>query len=237
VSEPSHNLTISSLTAGYRNVVVVQDVSLEVPPAMITLIVGANGSGKSTLLKATFGLVKIFSGTVELGGVELVHEPIRSRIGAGIRYVPQYGGIFPSLSVDENLRLAAGERTSKTAANALEVVHAVFPTLPTLLHRRAGELSGGQQRLVSFAMGIATRPRFLLIDEPSAGLSPALTEQVHTHLATICADFGTGILLVEQNVSAACEVAAFVHVMQDGVLAWSGEPEALLAHEGLVAFL
>jgi branched-chain amino acid transport system ATP-binding protein len=230
-------IEVAEVSAGYGRDMVISDVSLAVQPGEVTLIIGSNGSGKSTLLKALFGQAVVFGGSALLDGIDLLRATIPAKIEAGVRYVPQSGGVFPGMTVEENLRLAAHDGTRRSRNEHLELVQSIFPMLPRLLPRRVGELSGGQQRMVAFAMGVATAPRFLLIDEPSAGLSPLAADAVLDHLVSISNTLGTGILLVEQNVGAACRIAKVVHAMQDGCLQWSGSPSELFAHETLVSFL
>ncbi len=231
------HLQVRDLSAGYGTTVVVDQTSLTIRAETITLLVGRNGSGKSTLLKAVFGLAQVRSGAVSLDGVDVTGRAIADRIAAGLRYVPQVGGVFKSMRVEENLELASGAADDRVDHDAIARTLELFPTLKGLLPRQAGALSGGQQRLLSFAMGVVTAPRFLLIDEPSAGLAPKLAIEVLEHLVTIRDGLGTGILLVEQNVRIACGVADAVHVLRDGRIHWSGSPTDLLAQPTLAAFL
>lgn len=231
------NLDVSAIVAGYSNTAVVHDVSFAVPPNAVTLLIGRNGSGKSTLLKAIFGLADVLSGSVLLGRIDVTSLPITDRISAGIRYVPQSGGIFGSLRVDDNLRLAMSTGNGASHDDSITEVFDLFPALEPIRRRRAGELSGGQQRLLAFAMGTMTNPDFLLVDEPSAGLSPLLVRQVIDHLGQIRDQRKTGILLVEQNVKEGCRVADYVYLLRDGRLHWFGSPAELLSQPSLAAFL
>jgi branched-chain amino acid transport system ATP-binding protein len=230
-------LEISAVVAGYAGSRIVHGVSFAVPQNAVTLLIGRNGSGKSTLLKSIFGLADVFSGGVRLDGDELTRLPIADRIARGVRYVPQVGGVFGSLRVEENLLLATQAAGGRQNAAALSEAFALFPTLEPIRKRRAGELSGGQQRLLAFAMGTMTEPRFMLVDEPSAGLSPLLARQVIHHLGQIRDQRKTGILLVEQNVREGCRVADHVYLMRDGQLHWQGSAGELLAQPSLAAFL
>lgn len=230
-------LGIRGLVAGYGNTAIVRDVSFDVPSNAVTLLVGRNGSGKSTLLKSIFGLVDVFAGGVSLGSEELTSLSIPNRIARGVRYVPQIGGVFATLGVEENLTLAGAAISRRRGDSSLERVWQLFPALEPIRRRRAGELSGGQQRLLAFAMGTMTDPSFLLVDEPSAGLSPLLARQVIEHLGQIRDGRGTGILLVEQNVKEGCRVADYVYLLRDGQLHWRGTPDELLSHPSLAAFL
>jgi branched-chain amino acid transport system ATP-binding protein len=230
------SLQVRAIVSGYGGTRIVRGVSLEVPHGSITLLIGRNGSGKSTLLKSMFGLVRVFEGSVVLDGSEITDVPISDRILRGIRYVPQNGGVFGSLSVEENLHLAA-EATGTRKRTALESALELFPALHGIRGKRAGELSGGQQRLLAFAMGTMTAPSFLLVDEPSAGLSPLLRHQVLDHLRQIRDQRGTGILLVEQNVKEGCAIADHVYLLRDGRMFWEGTPSSLLDQASLAAFL
>lgn len=226
------------LHAGYRKVPVLNGISLSVPPQAVTLVLGRNGSGKSTLLKTLFGLADVMRGTVTLGESVLTRSSISERIGAGIRYIPQVGGVFPRMTVAENLTLGAGGKSGIGAdASVLDYVLDVFPMLKTLMRRRAGDLSGGQQRLVAFAIGVASAPRVLLVDEPTAGVAGPVAAELMKYLGRIRDNTGAGVLLAEQNVRAACEVADEVYILRDGQVWWEGAPGELLAKPELATML
>lgn len=231
------DFSIAGLVAGYGRTAIVRDVSFNIPPNAVTLLVGRNGCGKSTLLKSIFGLVDVFAGGVSLRNEELTSLSIPDRIARGVRYIPQTGGVFGSLRVEENLVLSTTGRNTRRSQPDLARAFELFPALAPIRRRRAGELSGGQQRLLAFAMGTMSDPDFLLVDEPSAGLSPLLARQVIQHLGQIRDQRRTGILLVEQNVKEGCRVADFVYLLRDGQLHWQGTPEELLSKPSLAAFL
>jgi len=231
------NLDLSDVVAGYGATRILHGVSFVVPPNAVTLLIGRNGSGKSTLLKSMFGLADLFSGTVRLGRHDLTSLSIADRILRGVRYVPQSGGVFGSLRVEENLQLAASLADRDRLQTTIGEIFELFPALKSIRSKRAGELSGGQQRLLAFAMGTMTRPAFLLVDEPSAGLSPLLARQVIQHLGQIRDQQKTGILLVEQNVKEGCRVADYIYLLRDGHLHWHGLPDELLSQPSLAAFL
>jgi branched-chain amino acid transport system ATP-binding protein len=235
--EADFHLDLSGVVAGYGSTRIVHDISFSVPPNAVTLLIGRNGSGKSTLLKSIFGLADVFSGAVRLGGEDLTTLSIANRIARGVRYVPQSGGVFGSLRVEENLQLAGPMADRARRESSMAEIFDLFPTLKPIRRSRAGELSGGQQRLLAFAMGTMTKPAFLLVDEPSAGLSPLLARQVIRHLGEIRDQRETGILLVEQNVKEGCRVADHVYLLRDGQLHWQGAPDELLSQPSLAAFL
>lgn len=236
--EESPGLSVEGLCAKYGATTILRGVDLEVLPGRISLVIGRNGCGKSTLLKVLFGVPgpNMSGGRIAWNGSVLNHIPCDKAIKLGIRYIPQRGGIFLRLSVLENLRLAS-HASPMHREGAVERALTVFPSLRTLLTKRAGALSGGQQRLVSFAMGLTTNPRLILVDEPSAGLSPKLAATVFENLDQIRTTASCAILLVEQNVAAALPIAQDICLIRDGVVHWRGSRSELLATPDLAAFL
>jgi branched-chain amino acid transport system ATP-binding protein len=201
---------------------VLQGVSFEVPEGGVTALLGRNGVGKTTTLRAMMGLVPR-RGTVALAGEELTRLPTHAIVRRGIGYVPEDRDVFAGLSVDENLRLA--ERSQKPR---YELVYELFPELKVRGAQKAGTLSGGQQQMVAIGRALMARPRFLLLDEPSLGLSPMITGEMFRAIREINAD-GVAVLLVEQNVAMALELARRAYVLDEGRIAAEGEPEALMS--------
>jgi branched-chain amino acid transport system ATP-binding protein len=230
-------LNVLGLVSGYGKSTIVDGVSLDIKQDTITLLIGRNGSGKSTFIKSIFGLTQVFEGIVRVDDVDITNAAVSERIDRGIRYVPQTGGVFGSMSVRENLRMACAGAGGSVVTERVDGALELFPTLMKVRKQRAGELSGGQQRLLAFAMGTMTMPSFLLVDEPSAGLSPVLAQRVIRHLAHIRDERKTGILLVEQNVKEGCNIADEVCLLRDGRMHWQGGPDELLAQPSLAAFL
>jgi branched-chain amino acid transport system ATP-binding protein len=222
-------LELRNVTAGYGKLPVLRDVSATVVAGEITVLLGHNGAGKSTLAKAVMGVVGIEAGTVSLGGRELQRLPVPARLRAGVSLVLQERAVFAELTVLENLRLAARPRRYDRAAlgAALRQAWDLFPILDEFRHRPAASLSGGQQRMLAIAMGLMTAPRFLILDEPSLGLSPKLVDEVMAQVSVICRQLGVTVLLVEQNVDAALKIAGAAIAIRSGAVIWQGRSEAL----------
>jgi branched-chain amino acid transport system ATP-binding protein len=207
-------LQVRGLVAGYaRDLPILHGVDLRVPAGTMAAIIGPNGAGKSTLIKAIAGLVPVSGGTVALDGTDITGTR-PDRLGAlGLAYVPQTDNIFRTLTVAENLVLAL--RRVPDRAVRLAELHALFPPLAQKARERAGALSGGQRQMLAVAMALATRPRAVLMDEPSAGLAPKVVAEV-LDLARGLTAQGTTVVLVEQNVREALRVADHVWVLAEG---------------------
>jgi branched-chain amino acid transport system ATP-binding protein len=197
-------LILEQLNCYYDEVHVLKDVSLRIAPGEILGLLGRNGAGKTTTLKAIMGLVKSRSGSIQLEGRELTRLNPHEIPRLGIAYVPQGRRLFPSLTVEENLRmgLLVRDRGSET----LDWVLNLFPALKALLRQRAGTLSGGQQQMVAMARALCLEPKVLLFDEPSEGLMPSLVEKLLNTIVELKVH-GVTVLLVEQNIEAALRVA------------------------------
>ena len=208
-------LTVNSVTAGYvTGMPIIKAVSLTVYPQEIVSIVGPNGAGKSTLLKAIAGLLPITGGTIHLGGKMITGIAAHALSRSGIAFVPQLENIFRSMSIEQNLALAArrcdGNRRHRTNA-----MTDLFPVLKDKYKAKAGSLSGGQRQFLALAMALIAEPALLLLDEPSAGLSPKASEEVLSVLRDI-AQTGVAVLMVEQNVKAALHLSDRAYVLADG---------------------
>ena len=224
-------LEVRNLAAGYGQLSVLEDISLEVGQGEVVAIVGANGAGKTTLLSAIAGLIKPRRGTVLLGGAAIGGLGANRIVAKGLVLVPEGGRLFPFLSVLDNLELGAYTRHARTeAARALEEALTLFPILAERRHQLAGKLSGGERQMCAIARAMMSRPRLLLLDEPSAGLSPLMVEKVFDLVASLAREKALTILLVEQNVNEALEVAARAYVLDRGAIVKQGEAAAL-AHD------
>jgi ABC-type branched-subunit amino acid transport system ATPase component len=207
-------LEVDGLTAGYGSLPVVQSVSIRAEAGSITAVIGPNGSGKSTLLKAIIGLLRLSSGRVRLEGKDITGWRPYQIAREGLGYVPQLSGIFPSLTVIENLEMgavAAAQRNRPTVDHVL----ADFPDLKAAGTKRAGQLSGGQRNLLGVARALMMAPKAILVDEPTAGLAPANAERVWQQLERISSR-GLAVLVVEQNVDAALARSQWSYVMANG---------------------
>jgi branched-chain amino acid transport system ATP-binding protein len=225
-------LEVERLEAGYGPVTVVRDLSFSVEEGQVVAILGANGAGKTTTLRALSGVARA-RGRVRFDGTELVGRAPEWIVRRGIAHVPEGRGNFASLSVDENLRLGAYVR--KDAGGVREDMQRCFGYFPRLEERRtqpAGSLSGGEQQMLAIARGLMLRPRLMLLDEPSHGLSPLFTREVLKILRTV-AEEGTTLLVVEQNANLVLDFADHAYVLETGRLALHGSAAELAADEGV----
>lgn len=208
-------LSVTALEAGYEpGLPIVRGASIEVTEGEIVAVLGPNGAGKSTLVKAVVGLVPVFAGTVRLAGDDITGMPAHRMVHRGLAFVPQTENIFANLTIAENLELAAAV-IGRAAIRRLPEVYALFPDLARQRRLDAGRLSGGQRQMLAVARALVATPKVLILDEPSAGLSPKLVGVVFEKLAEIRAS-GVTIVLVEQNVSAALALADRGVVLVEG---------------------
>jgi branched-chain amino acid transport system ATP-binding protein len=229
-------LEIEHLRTAYGAVVVNRDVSLTVNHGEIVTILGPNGAGKSTLLRAICGLLRPKRGTVHFEGRDVTGWPADRTATLGIVMVPEGRKIFPDLTVEENLRLGAYSRKDTDAIEQdLKLMESYFAVLATKRSAKGSELSGGQQQMLAIARGLMARPKILLLDEPSLGLSPLLIKEVRSVIIDVQAKFSAAVLLVEQNAGLALAVAGRGYLLQHGEIAAEGPIENLrddqLMHE------
>jgi ABC-type branched-subunit amino acid transport system ATPase component len=221
-------LLLKELRAGYGGGDIVHGVNLELAAGEMIALVGPNGAGKSTLLKSIAGVANVTGGVLELGGKNLIPLQPSGRAQAGAVFMPQERNVFRTLSVSENLAVSAwGHRD--IAARREEVL-TLLPTIRGYLHKRAGGLSGGQRQMVGLGMTLMARPRVLLVDEPTAGLSPLLVGEMLDTLGQLAGSARLGILIVEQNARAALQRADRALVLVDGRVVREGDA-AVLAKE------
>jgi len=212
-------LEIKDLYVGYyKDLNILQGVSITAQKAKITAILGANGVGKSTLLKAIYGFLKPNSGDVILGGQKLIRVPTHQRIGMGISYIPQQPGIFRWMTVEENLELGAWTfRNDKSRIRRkIQENYERFPMLRDRRKSKSGELSGGMQRMVEVGRTLMTDPKVILVDEPTAGLAKLLSEEVYRMLVQLRDKEGMTIVLVDQEIRQALKIADYVYVLELG---------------------
>lgn len=211
-------LELRDLSVGYyRDLNILSDLNLIARRGQITTILGANGVGKSTALKAAFGFLRPFQGDVILGGKSILDIPTHRRILEGLAYIPQQPGVFKDMTVEENLELGAWT-FRKDRAQIKRKIEANYERFPILREKRkqaTGELSGGQQRMVEIGRTLMAEPQMLLVDEPTAGLSKVLAEEVYDML-TALRDEGLTILLVDQEIRHALKIADYVYVLELG---------------------
>ena len=220
-------LIADDLTAGYLpGVNILNGCSLELFDGELVGIIGPNGAGKSTLVKAIFGLVNISAGVVRLRGEEITNMKAHSLVSRGIGYVPQTNNVFPSLTIEENLEMGTF-LAPKTFAQRFDVVGEMFPKLVDRRDQRAGSLSGGERQMLAMGRALMMDPSVLLLDEPSAGLSPALQDEVFVRCHKINRA-GVSIVMVEQNASRCLQICHRGYVLDQGSNAYSGTGRELL---------
>ncbi|MBC9904224.1 MULTISPECIES: ABC transporter ATP-binding protein [Achromobacter] len=225
-------LKVEDLSVAYGGVQAVRGLSLEVRPGEIAALLGANGAGKSSTLMAIVGSVKPKSGRVIFEGRDITGTPPDRLVTQGISMIPEGARVFARQPVEQNLRLGAYTvRDERVYGERLERVYTLFPRLKERRTQLAGTMSGGERQMLAIGRALMSGPRLLLIDEPSLGLSPLLVEQVFDALAALNRDDGLSVLLVEQNMAQALEVAARAYVMQSGRVALSGEAAELAASD------
>lgn len=222
-------LEVSNLISGYGKVETLHGVNMAVPTGGITTIIGPNGSGKSSLLKSVSGLIKTWSGTVSLDGKDVTNLPANKLVYEGITMVPQGRVVFPLLTIEENLIINAfSVKDKKVVQERLEKVYEFLPILSERRTQFAGNLSGGEQVMLSMAKVLMQSPKLLLLDEPSLGLSPKMVDFIYDRVQVL-AKSGVDVLVVEQNVRKALAVADHVVVLVLGEVRYEGSPSELEA--------
>jgi branched-chain amino acid transport system ATP-binding protein len=201
-------LELQGLTAGYGGAPVLSEVDLAVPPATICAVLGANGAGKTTLVRTVSGLLRPAAGQVVFDGHNLAGVPVEERVRLGLAHVPEGRGVVEELTVDENLRLAGLWRRDRSdVRRAIDEVYELFGALTRRRGQPGHQLSGGERQMLALGRALVTRPRLLLLDEPSLGLAPRITADIMALLAHLRESTGLAVLLVEQNVRSALSVA------------------------------
>jgi branched-chain amino acid transport system ATP-binding protein len=221
------SLVVEALRSGYGQLEILQGVGLQLPTAQIVGLIGPNGAGKSTLLKTIFGYIRPFAGTIRFGDHDLVGLRPDQILRLGVGFLAQDGGLFPEMTVQENLVLGGYSlRGRREVRIALDEVYARFPRLRERTRQLAGSLSGGEQRMLAIARALMTRPRLVLLDEPSAGLAPRVIDTVYDAIVALNRA-AIALLVAEQNVEMILEVAHRVFVLDLGRNAFDGSPTEL----------
>jgi branched-chain amino acid transport system ATP-binding protein len=217
-------LRLDSIEAGYRDLVAVREVSLEVRAGEVVSLIGSNGAGKTTTLRAITGLLPVRRGRIDFDGARIDGRSSAQVVARGIAHVPEGRQLFPTMTVRENLEL--GGRGRRGRAQALDEVFALFPRLREREGQLAGTLSGGEQQMCAIGRGLMARPKLLLLDEPSLGLAPVMVKLIFDNLRDINAR-GTTILLVEQNVPRALALSHRAYVIENGRIVLDGPRDVL----------
>jgi branched-chain amino acid transport system ATP-binding protein len=226
-------LQMCNVHASYGSTAVLRAVSLEVEDGGIVALLGANGAGKTTTLRAICNMGVQNRGEIQFGGRRIDGKPTEDIVRAGIAHVPEGRGTFLSLSVDENLRLGAYLRRDRNVVGDLERVFGYFPVLRQRVHQQAGTLSGGEQQMLAISRALMSRPRLLLLDEPSFGLAPILVQEIFRILKVINKEERMTMLLVEQNARLALDLATQVYLLETGRVVSSGPPQQIAADESV----
>ena len=226
-------LEIRDLHVSYGGIRALKGIDLTVEEGQIVTLIGANGAGKSTTLRAISGLQKPQSGSILYGGEELVGLPAKEIVRRGIIHVPEGRRVFPDMTVAENLKIGAFLRSDKDGiASDMEYVHTLFPRLKERSWQLAGTLSGGEQQMLAVGRALMSRPKVLMMDEPSLGLAPLIVKDIFSIIRRVNDD-GITVLLIEQNANAALRIADYGYVLETGTIALTGTGEELLKNESV----
>lgn len=225
-------MTVQDLRAGYGRADVLHGLDLEVRRGEVVVLLGANGAGKTTALRALSGLLPA-AGRVEFDGSSLLGQPAETVLRKGMAHVPQGRGTFVDLTVEENLRIGAHSRKDADISKDIGFWFDAFPRLRDRRAQFAGTLSGGEQQMLALARALMSRPRLLLLDEPSLGLAPLVTQQIFEVLGKINHDLGVAMLIVEQNANLALRIAHRVYLMESGRIVLSGTADEIQADDSI----
>ena len=222
-------LKIDNLSVNYGGIKAVRNVSFEVPDGKIVTLIGANGAGKSTILRTITGLVHAASGSITYDGEELTKLPTHTIVTKGITLVPEGRHVFPDMTVLENLKIGAYLRKDNLIDD-IEWVYSLFPRLKERNWQQAGTLSGGEQQMLAVGRALMSRPKLIMMDEPSLGLAPIIVKEIFNIIKEINKR-GVTILLIEQNANMALHIADLAYVLETGTIALHGTGQELLANE------
>jgi branched-chain amino acid transport system ATP-binding protein len=230
-------LEVEDLSVNYGHIEAIRKISFGVPEGGVATLIGANGAGKSTTLKTISGLRKVRTGKVTFDGKDITHVPPYERVLMGISQSPEGRGVFPGMTVRENLDMGAYARKDRKTPALQEDLDRVFSLFPRLQERAsqvAGTMSGGEQQMIAIGRALMARPRLLLLDEPSMGLAPKLIQQIFSIIGEIN-EQGTTVLLVEQNAAQALKRADSAHILESGEIVRSGTGAELAGDESVKA--
>lgn len=225
-------LTAEQLVAGYGPVRVLHGLDFTIEEGEVVVILGANGAGKTTTLRAVSGMIGV-KGDVRVGDTSIANKKAEDVVRLGVAHVPQGRGTIADLTVEENLYAGAFVRKDREVRDDIESWYSMFPRLGERREQAAGNMSGGEQQMLAIARALMSRPRLLLLDEPSLGLAPLVTRELFNRLAQINQEMGTTMLVVEQNANLALDIAARGYVLEAGMFVASGSADELKADEGV----
>ena len=221
-------LEISNLQVSYGSIKALHGVSLKVPEKSIVTLIGANGAGKSTTLRAISGLVKTAGGTVSYDGEDITNKPAHQIVSRGLCHVPEGRMVFANLTILENLRMGAYLRKDHAGiASDMEYCFHVFPRLKERISQQAGTMSGGEQQMLAIARAVMSKPRCLMLDEPSLGIAPILVRNIFKQIVAINQERGITVLLVEQNANLALKISSYGYVLETGKVICDNTAEVL----------
>jgi branched-chain amino acid transport system ATP-binding protein len=226
-------LKIDKLNAWYGPSHILQDMSLEVKQGELVCLIGRNGAGKTTTVKSVAGLIAKVKGSVTFDGDEILGTPAHTRFARGLAYVPEERRIVPGLTVRENIRLGLlASPLRKRESEVIDEIAETFPRLKERLDQAAVTMSGGEQQMLAIARAMASKPKFILLDEPSEGIMPLLVEEMF-HYFTLLKKSGVTILLIEQNVELALRIADRAYILDQGQVVYQGTAQAMLADQAI----
>lgn len=228
---PAPSLRAEQITAGYGGVPVIRDVSISVGPGEIVAVIGPNGAGKSTMLKSLVGILRVTSGRIMLDNDDVTNHSPEDLARRGVGYVPQVNDIFEPLTVLENMEMGGYLLPPRKVRARVDEVGQVFPALTPMLKRRADKLSGGERKMLAIARVLMLDPKVLILDEPTANLSPKLADSLLREHVTRLAGVGKAVLLVEQRARAALQIADWTTVLVSGTTRLEGRPGDLLKRQ------
>lgn len=224
-------LKVENLSVSYGGIRALKSISIEVPDHQIVTLIGANGAGKSTTLRAISKLIKHDSGTILYNGEDITDINARETVQKGITMVPEGRHVFPDMTVLENLKLGAYLRTDNEVNSDIEYMYSLFPVLKERSRQLAGTLSGGEQQMLAVTRALMSRPKLLMMDEPSLGLAPMLVKSIFAIIEKINKESGLPILLIEQNANFALKIADYGYVLETGTIQLQGKGYELLQNE------
>lgn len=225
-------LEVRGIESGYGKIQVLWGVDVTLKEGSMVAVLGPNGAGKTTLLRTIMGIIRAWRGSVMMYGLDITSMPSHRRVELGLTMVSEGRRLFPDLTVRENLELGAYTRRARERiGETLELVFNLFPKLKERLHQKAGSLSGGEQQMLAIARALMTRPKVLMLDEPSQGLAPKIAWEVAEALDKIRREVDISVILVEQNVALALEKADYIYLLEQGRVVLEGFREEVLARK------